>query len=106
MYFHEQRKSQRMKARLQTLGRRSNHSRKPSKDLTKSTDTTQPPVNSAPRFNQPHKLSTDFTDNNTQPPPTFSEEEEDFRSGKMFCIYFIVRNLGQKIPTLLLRMPQ
>ena len=88
MYFHEQRKSQRMKARLQALGRRSNHSRKSSKDLTKSTDTTQPPVNSALRFNQPHKSSTDLTDSNNIQPPTlnnvFNEEEEEFRSGKCF----------------------
>ena len=93
-FIGAQRKSQRIRAKQ----RRSNHSRKPSKDLIKSTDITQPPANSAPRSNQPHKPSTDLknnnnnipqphksskdsTDNNIQPSPTFSEEEEDFRSG-------------------------
>lgn len=74
-YFHERRKGQRQgqrqRANQETSGRRSNNSRRISKqDVPKSDDTTQPSVNS-----------------------TLSEDEEDFRSGKHRAVTAVVVDL-------------
>ena len=70
-YFHERRKGQRQRANQEASGRRSNNSRRISKqDVPKSDDITQPSVNS-----------------------TLSEDEEDFRSGKHHAVTAVVVDL-------------
>ena len=78
-YFHEQRKNQCLKARLQAVGRRSHRT---SKESTASNDSVQSTVNSGLRFSQSRKSSKGMTKSacNDRLSPAVIEKEEDVQS--------------------------